>query len=226
MDQRKHKKQLLKKKKMTHINNALNKESQDTLTADSVLQDLLNGNKRFTENHPNTVDTKALVSQTESGQFPKAVVLSCIDSRVPVELVFDQTIGDIFVARVAGNFENIDILGSMEYSCKVAGSKLVFVLGHESCGAVKAACDHVELGNITEMLANIQPAVTLSESQISGDHNSSNTEFVNQTIKNNVLLTIERIREKSSVLKEMEDKGEIKIVGGVYHLSNGTVSVY
>ncbi len=211
---------------MTHINNAINKESQDAFTADSVLQDLLDGNARFVENNTNTVDTKALVSQTESGQFPKAVVLSCIDSRVPVELIFDQTIGDVFVARVAGNFENIDILGSMEYSCKVAGSKLVFVLGHESCGAVKAACDHVELGNITAMLANIQPAVALSESQVSGDHTSSNTEFVNQTIKNNVLLTIDRIREKSSVLKEMEDTGEIKIVGGVYHLSNGTVSLY
>jgi len=211
---------------MTHINNAINKESQDAFTADSVLQDLLDGNARFVENNTNTVDTKALVSQTESGQFPKAIVLSCIDSRVPVELIFDQTIGDVFVARVAGNFENIDILGSMEYSCKVAGSKLVFVLGHESCGAVKAACDHVELGNITAMLANIQPAVALSESQVSGDHTSSNTEFVNQTIKNNVLLTIDRIREKSSVLKEMEDTGEIKIVGGVYHLSNGTVSLY
>ncbi|MBL4643460.1 MAG: hypothetical protein JKY44_07710, partial [Flavobacteriaceae bacterium] len=104
--------------------------------------------------------------------------------------------------------------------------KLVFVLGHESCGAVKAACDHVELGNITAMLANIQPAVTLAESQISGAHDSSNTEFVNQTIKNNVQLTMDRIREKSAVLKEMEDNGEIKIVGGVYHLANGKVSIY
>ncbi len=211
---------------MTHINNAINKEGQDALTADSVLQDLLDGNTRFVENNTNTTDTNALVSQTVSGQYPKAVVLSCIDSRVPVELVFDQTIGDIFVARVAGNFENTDILGSLEYSCKVAGSKLVFVLGHESCGAVKAACDHVELGNITAMLANIQPAVTLAESQVSGTHDSSNTEFVNQTIKNNVQLTIDRIREKSAVLKEMEDNGEIKIVGGVYHLANGKVSIY
>ncbi len=211
---------------MAHISNAINKEVQDTLTADSVLQDLLDGNARFVGNTANTVDTSALVDQTVGGQFPKAVVLSCIDSRVPVELVFDQTIGDIFVARVAGNFENTDILGSMEYSCKVAGSKLVFVLGHESCGAVKAACDHVELGNITALLDNIQPAVTKSEGEVSGDHNSSNTEFVNQTIKNNVLLTIDRIREKSPILKEMEDNGEIKIVGGVYHLSNGKVSLY
>lgn len=211
---------------MSYINNAINKEGQDALTANKVLQDLLDGNARFTENNANTVDTKALVEQTISGQYPKAVVLSCIDSRVPVELIFDQTIGDIFVTRVAGNFENTDILGSLEYSCKVAGSKLVFVLGHESCGAVKAACDHVELGNITAMLANIQPAVTLAESQISGAHDSSNTEFVNQTIKNNVQLTMDRIREKSAVLKEMEDNGEIKIVGGVYHLANGKVSIY
>ncbi len=211
---------------MTHINNALNKEGQELLTPNTVLQDLLDGNTRFVENSPNTVDTTALVKETVSGQYPKAVVLSCIDSRVPVELVFDQTIGDIFVARVAGNFENTDILGSLEYSCKVAGSKLVFILGHESCGAIKAACDHVELGNITALLDNIQPAVTLAESQISGIHDSSNTEFVNQTIKNNVQLTIDRIREKSAVLKEMEDNGEIKIVGGVYHLANGKVSIY
>jgi carbonic anhydrase len=211
---------------MTHIHNAINKEVQDSLTADSVLQDLLNGNTRFVENKANTADTSALISQTEGGQHPKAVVLSCIDSRVPVEMVFDQTIGDIFVARVAGNFENTDILGSMEYSCKVAGSKLVFVLGHESCGAVKAACDHVELGNITALLDNIQPAVTKSEGEVSGDHNSSNTAFVNQTIKNNVLLTMDRIREKSPILNEMEANGELKIVGGVYHLSNGKVTLY
>ena len=215
-----------KKIKMTHIKNAINKEVQEKLTADNVLQDLMSGNTRFVENNVNTVDTSALVSQTTGGQFPKAVILSCIDSRVPVELVFDQTIGDIFVARVAGNFENTDILGSMEYSCKVAGSKLVFVLGHESCGAVKAACDHVELGNITALLDNIQPAVSKSEGEVSGAHNSSNTEFVNQTIKNNVLMTIDRIREKSPILKEMEDNGEIKIVGGVYHLTNGKVSLY
>ncbi|MDG1528775.1 MAG: carbonic anhydrase family protein [Polaribacter sp.] len=211
---------------MANINNAIDKATQDSLTADAVLQDLLKGNERFTENNTNSVDTNALISQTTSGQFPKAVILSCIDSRVPVEMVFDQTIGDIFVARVAGNFENTDILGSMEYSCKVAGSKLVFVLGHESCGAVKAACDHVELGNITALLNNIQPAVKKSEATVSGDHNSSNDEFVNETIKNNVLLTMDRIREKSPILNEMELNGEIKIVGGVYHLSNGEVSLY
>jgi len=190
-----------------------------------VLQDFIEGNSRFTKDEAHTTDHKALIKQTTDGQHPKAVILSCIDSRVPVELIFDQTIGDVFVARVAGNFENTDILGSMEYSCRVAGSKLVFVLGHESCGAIKAACDHVELGNITSMLNNIQPAVKKSEEEISGDHNSSNVDFVNRTIENNVQLTIQRIREKSPILNEMEEMGEIKIVGGVYHISSGKVTM-
>jgi carbonic anhydrase len=172
-----------------------------------------------------TVDNAALVNQTIGGQFPKAVVLSCIDSRVPVETVLDQAIGDIFVARVAGNFENIDILGSLEYSCKVAGSKLVLVLGHESCGAVKAACDGVELGNITDMLANILPAVKQSSDEVEGELNSANKAFVAKTVENNVKLTIERIRERSSILKQMEDDGDIQIVGGVYMLSTGKVEM-
>tara|TARA_B110000046_G_scaffold157118_1_gene168279 strand:- start:1574 stop:2209 length:636 start_codon:yes stop_codon:yes gene_type:complete len=210
---------------MPHRNKAVTKEAQDLLTPMKVLKDFIEGNSRFIKNETHTVDHKALISQTTDGQHPKAIVLSCIDSRVPVELIFDQTIGDVFVARVAGNFENTDILGSMEYSCKVAGSKLVFVLGHESCGAVKAACDHVELGNITAMLDNIQPAVKKSEGEVSGEYNSSNTGFVDKTIENNVLLTIERIREKSPILKEMEAMKEIKIVGGVYHISSGKVSL-
>ena len=210
---------------MSHIIKAITKEVQDKLTPMLVLEDFIEGNSRFIANKANTADHKALITQTTTGQHPKAIVLSCIDSRVPVELIFDQTIGDVFVARVAGNFENTDILGSMEYSCKVAGSKLVFVLGHESCGAVKAACDHVELGNITAMLDNIQPAVKKSEGEVSGEHNSSNRAFVDKTIENNVLLTIERIREKSPILKEMEDMKEIKIVGGVYHISSGKVTM-
>lgn len=201
----------------------ITKENQNTLTPTSVLADLLEGNKRFTEAKNEKVDYLAQVKQTEGGQYPKAVVLSCIDSRVPVELLFDQSIGDVFVARVAGNFENVDILGSIEYSCKVAGSKLVLVLGHESCGAVKAACDGVELGNITEMLAKIKPAVQLATIDETGKTDSSNKEFVDRTIINNVQLTIDRIREKSPILKEMEENGEIKIVGGVYYLSTGKV---
>jgi len=203
----------------------ITKENQEKLTPASVLSDLLEGNKRFVEGNNESVDYLEQVKQTESGQFPKAVILSCIDSRVPVELLFDQSIGDVFVARVAGNFENVDILGSMEYSCKVAGSKLVFVLGHESCGAVKAACDGVELGNITEMLSKIKPAVQMASKTVVGETNSLNKAFVDKAIVNNVKLTIDRVREKSPILKEMEEKGEIKIVGGVYHLSTGKVEM-
>jgi carbonic anhydrase len=206
-------------------NIAITKETQDTLTPQSVLTDLLEGNNRFTSGTTQEVDNSALVEQTVGGQFPKAVVLSCIDSRVPVESVLDQAIGDIFVARVAGNFENTDILGSMEYSCKVAGSKLILVLGHEACGAVKAACDGVELGNITAMLDNILPAVKQSAEEVEGEANSSNGAFVAKTVENNVRLTMDRIREKSPILKEMEANGEINIVGGVYMLSSGKVEM-
>ncbi|SNR33883.1 carbonic anhydrase [Lutibacter agarilyticus] len=210
---------------MKHINNAIDKNTQTKLTSESVLEDLLDGNTRFVENKINTVATNTLVKQTVNGQYPKAIVLSCIDSRVPVETIFDQTIGDIFVARVAGNFENTDIIGSMEYACKVAGSKLIFVLGHESCGAIKAACDRIELGNITALVENIKPAVNASESEVVGPYDSSNMEFVNKTIENNVKLTINRILTKSPILKEMEENGEIKIMGGIYKLSDGKVAV-
>jgi len=206
-------------------NVAITKEVQSALTPSGVLNDLLEGNQRFINGESQSLDNGALVNQTTGGQFPKAVVLSCIDSRVPVETVLDQAIGDIFVSRVAGNFENVDILGSLEYSCKVAGSKLVLVLGHESCGAVKAACDGVELGNITAMLDNILPAVKQSANEIEGEANSSNKAFVARTVENNVKLTIERIREKSPILKEMEENDEIKIVGGVYSLHSGKVEM-
>ncbi len=206
-------------------NTALTKDLQANFSPKSVLQDLLDGNNRYVANNLTSSDVTSLVKQTTGGQFPKAVILSCIDSRVPVELVFDQTIGDVFVARVAGNFENTDILGSMEYSCAVAGSKLVLVLGHESCGAVKAACDGVELGNITSMLSNITPAAKMASEQVDGVADSSNKAFVAKTVENNVKLTIERIREKSKILQEMEDNGEISIVGGVYSLSTGKVTM-
>ncbi|WP_298531764.1 carbonic anhydrase family protein [uncultured Algibacter sp.] len=206
-------------------NIAITKEVQSAFTPSNVLEDLMEGNNRFVNNNSQTVDNASLINQTTAGQFPKAVVLSCIDSRVPVETVFDQAIGDIFVARVAGNFENIDILGSLEYSCGVAGSKLVLVLGHESCGAVKAACDGVELGNITAMLSNILPAVKKSAEEVDGELNSSNKEFVAKTVENNVKLTIDRIKEKSQILREMEDNGEVKIVGGVYNLHTGKVEL-
>ena len=206
-------------------NKAINKLAQEVLTPDDVLQDLLQGNERFVNNKLAEVAHLELVKETITGQYPKAVILSCIDSRVPVEQVFDQAIGDVFVARVAGNFENTDILGSLEYACAVAGSKLIFVLGHESCCAVKAACDGVELGNITSMLANIIPAVKKSSKEVEGEANSSNKEFVAKTVENNVLLTMQRIQERSNLLSEMIDGDEVKIVGGVYSLSSGKVNL-
>ncbi|MBT8252440.1 MAG: carbonic anhydrase [Bacteroidia bacterium] len=206
-------------------NKAITKDIQDSLTPEGVLSDLMKGNERFVSNNMQTTDHAALVEQTISGQHPKAVILSCIVSRVPVEVVFDQAIGDVFVARVAGNFENTDILGSIEYACKVAGSKLVLVLGHESCGAVKAACDEVQLGNITAMLDNIMPAVRKASEEVDGEMNSSNNAFVDQSIKNNVLMTIDRIRERSPILKEMDKNEEISMVGGVYKLSSGRVEL-
>ncbi len=206
-------------------NLAINKEIQENLSPNDVLNDLLEGNKRFTSNQLEEVAHLDLVEQTITGQYPKAVVLSCIDSRVPVEQVFDQAIGDVFVARVAGNFENEDILGSLEYSCAVAGSKLVLVLGHESCGAVKAACDDVKLGNITHLLSNIMPAVEKSSNEVDGENNSSNADFVAKTVENNVLLTIDRIRERSEILADLENTGKIKIVGGVYSLQTGKVNM-
>lgn len=207
------------------ITEALDKETQSKLTPEAVLNDLVQGNLRFVGSSMEERDFTSQRQQTVGGQYPKAVVLACIDSRVPVEMVFDQGLGDIFVARVAGNFENEDMLGSLEYSCKVAGSKVVMVLGHESCGAVKSACDGVELGNITHLLSNILPAVERSKQQIDGDHSSSNTSFVAQTVENNVKMTVDRIRERSPILKEMEDEGAIKIVGGVYSLSTGKVEL-
>ncbi|GAA4311043.1 carbonic anhydrase family protein [Pontixanthobacter gangjinensis] len=205
------------------IKEIINKEKQSKLSPDDVLKDLMDGNKRFVDHKMHQRDYASQIEQTSGGQWPQAVVLGCIDSRVPVETIFDQGVGDIFTARVAGNFENKDILGSMEYSCKVAGSKLVLVLGHEACGAVKAACDNVQLGNITHLLSNIRPAVEATNTD--GERNSKNNSFVADVVENNVKLTMNRIREKSPILKEMEDNGEIKIVGGVYSISTGKVTL-
>lgn len=205
------------------ISDIIDQEKQSELTPQAVLEDLMEGNKRFVENRMHSRDYASQINKTSGGQWPQAVILGCIDSRVPVETVFDQGVGDVFAARVAGNFENTDILGSMEYSCKVAGSKLVMVLGHEACGAVKSACDHVELGNITHLLSNIQPAVEATET--SGERNSQNADFVAGVVQKNVELTLVRIREKSPILKEMEENGEIKIVGAVYSISTGKVTL-
>jgi len=199
----------------------LTAEEQSKLTPEQVLQDFKDGNERYKSgNITKRVHTEFVRRTVTGGQFPKAVVLSCLDSRVPVEDVFDQGLGDVFVGRVAGNFVNTDLLGSMEFACKVAGAKLVLVMAHQHCGAVKGAIDDVKLGNITSMLANIKPAVAMSQN-FAGEKSSKNEAFVKTVAENNVINTIKNIREKSPILKEMEDKGEIKIVGAFYTLRTG-----
>lgn len=205
------------------VQQPLTREERDKLTPDDVLQSLKEGNERFASGTLTTRDHTERVRQAALGQHPKAVILSCLDSRIPVEDAFDRGIGDVFVARVAGNFENTDILGSMEFGCKVSGSKLILVLGHEHCGAIKGAIDGVELGNITAMLENVSPAVE-HFADYAGEKSSENDEFVHMVAEQNVLLTIADIREKSPILKEMESKGEIKIVGGLYNMDTAQVT--
>lgn len=204
------------------IQEVLTKEQRDALTPDDVLTSFKEGNNRFINNELTARDHSAQVRKSATGQFPKAAVISCLDSRVPVEDVFDRGIGDIFVGRVAGNFVNEDLLGSLEFACKVAGSKLILVMGHEHCGAVKAAIDDVKLGNITAMLSKIRPAVDLVV--YDGERTSANEEFVHQVCESNVRNTVQKIRTDSPILKEMEDKGEIKIVGATYDMDSGVVT--
>lgn len=204
------------------VEDVLTEEEQAALTPDMVIQSFKEGNDRFMRNDLTTRNHSEQVRKSTNAQYPKAIVLSCVDSRVPVEDVFDRGIGDVFVARVAGNFVNEDILGSMEFACKVSGSKLILVLGHEHCGAAKAAVDGLELGNITPMLAKIKPAVEATE--YDGDRSSKNEAFVHKVCENNVQHAMAQIRERSPILKEMEDNGEIKIVGAVYDMDNGKVS--
>ena len=206
------------------VNRVLTAEEQAALTPDEVLRILSDGNERFVAGTITSRDHSAQVRDAAGGQFPKAVILSCLDSRVPVEDVFDRGIGDIFVARVAGNFENTDILGSMEFATKVAGAKLVLVLGHKDCGAVRATIDGAELGNITEMLTNIRPAVE-ANADYDGDRSSKNPDFVHAVTKSNVELTIDDIRERSPTLKTMEADGQIKIVGALYDMKTGSVEI-
>lgn len=205
------------------VEKVLTKEEQDALTPDAVLTSLQEGNVRFMNNTLTARDHSAQVRNSVKAQFPKAIVLSCVDSRVPVEDVFDRGIGDLFVARVAGNFVNEDILGSMEFACKVSGSKVVLVMGHEHCGAVKAAVDDVKLGNITPMLSKIRPAVDAIEYE--GDRTSKNEAFVHMANESNVRNNIDRIRKESPILREMEEKGEIKIVGALYDMDTGKVTM-
>ena len=202
----------------------LTKDEQAALTPYGVIELLREGNQRFVRNELTLRDHSKMVRMTTGAQYPKAIVLSCVDSRVPVEDVFDRGIGDIFVARVAGNFINEDILGSMEFACAVAGSKLVLVMGHEHCGAVKAAIDGAKLGNITGMLTKIQPSVETVRTSYSGDDTSKNEEFVHEVCEQNVVDAIAAIRQRSPVLRDLEEKGTIRIVGAVYDMDTGLVS--
>ncbi|MDA9900790.1 carbonic anhydrase family protein [bacterium] len=207
--------------------NAHTKDTQDKMTPQLAKNTLVEGNTRFVEGQQAGRDLMSQVKQTSTGQYPFATVLSCIDSRVSSELIFDQGIGDIFSVRIAGNFVNEDILGSMEFACKLAGTKLVVVLGHTACGAVKGACDHARLGNLTALINKIEPAVeAVTEPTDESQRNSSNIDFVNEVAKKNVYMTIDNIRESSQVLKEMEDAGEIEIVGGMYDIKTGEVIFY
>ena len=200
------------------------KETQAALNSNGALALLKEGNSRFVENKKTDRDLLAQVRQTTSGQYPFATILSCIDSRVSAELVFDQGVGDIFSARVAGNIVNEDILGSMEFACKLAGTKVIVVLGHTSCGAVKGACDDAKLGNLTILLHKIKAAVrAVSQPADESQRSSKNLEFVNSVAEKNVQLTIEDIRSLSPVLKDMEDNGEIAIVGAMYDIADGKV---
>ena len=201
---------------------ALTKEVQASITSGKALEMLKQGNQRFVSGQAEKRDFLAQVKQTSGGQFPFAAIVSCLDSRVPPEIVFDRGIGDLFVARVAGNFVNDDILGSLEYAARVAGAKLIVIMGHTECGAVKGACDSAQLGLLTATLANINPAVN----SVHGNYeprSSKNTDFVQAVAEKNVELTMGKLRDRSVVLRGMLDKGEIGMVGAMYDVSTGKV---
>jgi carbonic anhydrase len=196
---------------------------QKQMTPELALERLKQGHQRFLAGQSTTQDYPKQIEITGAGQFPFATILSCIDSRTPPEAIFDLALGDAFAPRIAGNIVNEDILGSMEFASRVAGSKLIVVLGHTHCGAVKGACDAVELGNLTGLLNKIRPAVDATANVAGADRSSKNDAFVDAAAHNNVTLTVETIRLKSPILKEMEQKGEIKIVSAMYDIETGKV---
>lgn len=203
----------------------LNKELQASITPRKALDILKEGNNRFINNLKAHRDLLEQVNETRDGQWPFATILSCIDSRTSAELIFDQGLGDVFSVRIAGNIVNTDILGSMEFACKVAGSKLIVVLGHTKCGAVKGACDHVEMGNLTELLSKIQPAV-YQEKSTTDNRNSSNSAFVENVAEINVKRNVKNIIERSFVLEQMIENGQIGIVGAMHNIETGEVNFY
>ncbi len=208
------------------ISQVLTKAQQDKLTPDQVIESLSKGNEEFVNDLLTVRNNSRRIREAALGQYPKAVILSCVDSRIPVEDVFHKGIGDLFVARVAGNIVNEDILGSLEFACKVSGSKLIVVIGHEYCGAIKSAIDGVQLGNITALLSKIKPAVQYIQDSLKTKGSSSDAAFVDLVCRENVVLAIQNIRKKSPVLREMEKKGEIKIIGSVYHMKSGKVDFF
>ena len=203
----------------------LTKALQEAITPEMALTLLKEGNNRFMNNLKANRNLLEQANETSDGQHPFAVILSCIDSRTSAELIFDQGLGDIFSVRIAGNILNEDILGSMEFACKVAGSKIIAVLGHTKCGAIKGACDHVEMGNLTALLSKIQPAV-FDEKTETQHRNSSNDVFVEKVSVINVKRTVHGILERSPILKEMIQNGAIKLVGGTHEISTGEVTFY
>jgi carbonic anhydrase len=204
----------------------LNKELQKQISPRKAMEILQKGNDRFVNNLKANRNLLEQVNETSEGQFPFATILSCIDSRTSAELIFDQGLGDIFSVRIAGNIVNTDILGSMEFACKVAGSKLIIVLGHTKCGAVKGACDHVEMGNLTELLSKLQPAVYAERDTPIHERNSKNSGFVENVASINVRRTVKNIIERSFIIEQMVENGEIGVVGAMYNVETGKVDFY
>ena len=205
------------------MSESLTKEQRDSMTPSQVVDELKKGNERFRAGKMASRDYLAEKRSSAAGQYPAAVVLGCLDSRVPAEIVFDAGIGDIFIGRVAGNVVNDDMLGSMEFGCAASGAKLVLVLGHTACGAVKGALDDVVLGNLTGLLARIKPAIP--GTKFDGEKSSKNASYVNAVARTNVVLGLAEIRRRSPILEELEKKGSIKIVGAMYDLSTGAVEL-
>lgn len=201
------------------------KEAQDGLTPEHALDILKEGNERFVNNIKSHRNLLQQVNETSAGQFPFAAILSCIDSRTSAELIFDQGLGDIFSIRIAGNILNEDILGSMEFACKIAGSKLIVVLGHTKCGAIEGACNHIVMGNITALLNKIKPAID-QETETITERNGNNKSFLQNVTENNVFITVQKIKEQSSILDEMEQTNQIKIIGGLHDIDTGQVIFY
>ncbi len=203
----------------------LTKELRDKITPLKAIEILKNGNERFVSNLKVNRNLLQQVNETSDGQHPFAVILSCIDSRTSAELIFDQGLGDVFSVRIAGNIQNADILGSIEFSCKVAGAKVVVVLGHTKCGAVKGACDQVEMGNLTTLLEKLKPSLD-GETSVTSERNSNNSEFVEKVASLNVRITGKQILKNSSILKEMIENDQIALVCGMYDVETGIVDFY